>query len=178
MAGFKRPTAFYLFEGYSGVAEVHLDRLEAGDASPATKQAARQACAALRRFARIYPIGRPRARLLGGRLRHLAGRRRRARAAWRASLSAAQRLGMPFDTALAHAELGRYATSEPQRLWHLERARTLLDELGISDDSVRPRTPRQSDQETVAQSAQQRLERPGLQRSREGVRDPSNQTDL
>ena len=43
----KRPTAFYLFEGYSGVAEVHLDRWAAGDRSPATRQAARQACAAL-----------------------------------------------------------------------------------------------------------------------------------
>jgi hypothetical protein len=37
----------------------------------------------------------------------------RARAAWRASLSAAQRLGMPFEAALAHAELGRHAPSEP-----------------------------------------------------------------
>jgi class 3 adenylate cyclase len=95
MAQNKRPTAFYLFEGYTGVAEVHLDRWAAGDRSPATRQAARQACAALHAFARIFPIGKPRDQLLSGRLLLLSGRPRRARAAWRASLSTAQRLGMP-----------------------------------------------------------------------------------
>ena len=137
----KRPTAFYLFEGYTGVAEVHLDRWAAGDRAPATRQAARQACAALRTFARIFPIGKPRDRLLKGRLLHLFGRPRRARAAWRASLSAAQRLGMPFDAALAHAELGLSSTGTPQGQRHLEQARTLLRQLGVPHDLTRGRTP-------------------------------------
>lgn len=130
----KRPTAFYLFEGYTGVAEVHLDRWAAGDRAPATKQAVRQTCAALRTFARIFPIGKPRARLLKGQVLHLCGRPRRARAAWRASLSAAQRLGMPFDAALAHAELGFSSTGTPQGQWHLEQARSLLHQLGVPHD--------------------------------------------
>ena len=133
----KRPTAFYLFEGYTGVAEVHLDRMAAGDRSPATKQAARQACAALHTFARIFPIGKPRDQLLNGLVLHLSGRPRRARAAWRASLSTAQRLGMPLDAALAHTQLGLSLTGTPQGQWHLEQARTLQHQLGVPHD----RTP-------------------------------------
>jgi class 3 adenylate cyclase/tetratricopeptide (TPR) repeat protein len=137
MARNRRPTAFYLFEGYAGVAEVHLDRWAAGDRSPATKQAVRQARASLHTFARIFPIGKPRDLLLNGRLLHLSGRPRRARAAWRASLSAAQRLGMPLDAALAHAQLGLVLTGTPQGRWHLEQARTLQQQLGVPHD----RTP-------------------------------------
>jgi class 3 adenylate cyclase/tetratricopeptide (TPR) repeat protein len=131
IAQFKRPTSFYLLEGYAGVVEVYLDQWEAGDRSTATRRAARQACSALRTFARVFPIGQPRAQLWSGRLHHLSGRPRRARAAWRASLSAAQRLGMPFEAALAHIQLGRRADGPPQRQWHLERAQTLLRELGV-----------------------------------------------
>jgi tetratricopeptide (TPR) repeat protein len=141
MAQHKRPTAFYLFEGYTGVAEIHLDRWAAGDRAPATKQAARQACAALHTFARIFPIGKPRDRLLHGRLLQLSGRPRRARAAWRASLSTAQRLGMPLDTALAHTQLGLSATGTPQGHRHLEQAQTLLHQLGIPNNLARLRAP-------------------------------------
>ena len=125
---FKRPTSFYLLEGYAGVAEVYLDQWEAGDRSLPTRRAARQACSALRTFARVFPIGQPRARLWNGRLHHLSGRPERA---WRASLSAAQRLGMPFEAALAHIELGRPADDQPQRQWHLQQAQSLLQELGV-----------------------------------------------
>jgi class 3 adenylate cyclase/tetratricopeptide (TPR) repeat protein len=141
MAHNKRPTAFYLFEGYTGVAEVHLDRMAAGDRSPATKQAARQACAALHTFARIFPIGKPRDQLLNGLVLYLSGRPRRARAAWQASLSTAQRLAMPLDAALAHTQLGLSATGTPQGQWHLEQARTLQHQLGIPDDLTRVHTP-------------------------------------
>jgi predicted ATPase len=140
IAQFKIATSFYLLEGYAGVAEVYLDEWEAGDRSSATKQAAQKACSALRKYARIFPVSEPRARLLSGRLLYLSGRPRRARGAWQASLSAAERLGMPFEAALAHSELGRHATNEVQRRQHLERAQTLLHELGITHDSVL-RTP-------------------------------------
>ena len=136
IAQFKIATSFYLLEGYAGVAEVYLDQWEAGDRSSATKQAAQQACSALRRYAHIFSVGEPRARLLSGRLLYLSGRQRRARAAWRASLSVAERLGMPFEAALAHSALGRHAAGEPQGQWHLEQAETLLQELGIASDSI------------------------------------------
>ena len=110
--------------------------MAAGDRSPATRQAARQACAALHTFARIFPIGKPRDLLLHGRLLHLSGRPRRAQAAWRASLSAAQMIGMPLDAALGHAELGRLLTGTPQGQWHLEQARTLQHQLGVPHDGT------------------------------------------
>jgi tetratricopeptide (TPR) repeat protein len=136
IAQFKMATSFYLLEGYAGVAEVYLDQWEAGDQSGATRRAAQQACSALRRYAHSFPVGEPRARLSSGRLLYLSGRPRWARAAWRASLSAAERLGMPFEAALAHSELGRHSAGEARRQ-HLERAQTLLHELGIADDSAR-----------------------------------------
>jgi tetratricopeptide (TPR) repeat protein len=121
-----RPTAFYRFAGYAGVAQVYL--------ALRRPEEARRACAALRRFARIFPIGTPSAWLLTGRLLALSGHRGRARAAWRASLAAAERLAMPFDAALAHQELGRVARGEQRRAWHLQQAQALLEKLGVAHD--------------------------------------------
>jgi eukaryotic-like serine/threonine-protein kinase len=139
IAGFRAPTAHYLLEGYAGVAEVYLLLWEAGQDSRDTSRAARQACRDLRGFARIFPIGKPRARLWQGRLAHLCGRTERAQAAWRASLAAAERLGMPFEAALAHAELGRHAAGTPQGQRHLEQAQALLCKLDLP--STQPTAP-------------------------------------
>ena len=136
IAMFRAPTAHYLLEGYAGVAEVYLSLWEIGQDCRDTRRAARRACRALRRFARVFRIGRPRARLWQGRLAQLSGRPGRAQAAWRASLAAAERLGMRFEAALAHAELGRHAAGTPRGHRHLEQARTLLHELGIADNST------------------------------------------
>ncbi len=54
-----RPVALHIVDGYAGVAEVYLSLWEAGD--PAAARPARQACAALRQYARAIPIARPRA---------------------------------------------------------------------------------------------------------------------
>jgi tetratricopeptide (TPR) repeat protein len=131
IAGFRAPTAHYLLEGYAGVAEVYLFLWEAGQDSRDTSRAARQACRDLRGFARIFPIGKPRARLWQGRLAHLSGQTERAQAAWRAGLAAAERLGMPFEAALAHAELGRHAAGTQQGDRHLEQAQMLLRQLEL-----------------------------------------------
>jgi class 3 adenylate cyclase/tetratricopeptide (TPR) repeat protein len=137
----KRPTSFYLLEGYAGVAEVYLSLWENGQDSREIRQAAQRACLALRRFARVFPIGKPRARLWQGRLAQLSGRTEWAQAAWRAGLVSAERLGMPYEAALAHAELGRHGAGEPQRQWHLEQAQTLLHKLGTADDPTRSPDP-------------------------------------
>ena len=137
IAKFPAPTAHYLLEGYAGVAEVYLTLWEAGQDSGDTRRAARRGCRDLRRFARIFPIGKPRARLWQGCLAHLSGRAEWAQAAWRAGLASAERLGMPFEAALTHSQLSRHAGGEPQRQWHLEQAEALLQELGIADDSTR-----------------------------------------
>jgi class 3 adenylate cyclase len=141
IARFRAPTAHYLLEGYAGVAEVYLSLWETNNDSSDTSRVARHACRDLRRFARIFPIGKPRARLWQGRLAHLSGRREWAQAAWRASLAAAERLGMPFEAALAHSELSRHGAGEPQRQWHLEQAQLLLQKLDIADDPTRSPDP-------------------------------------
>jgi hypothetical protein len=114
IASLRSPTAHYLLEGYAGVAEVYLALWEASSQqSPAeSRKLARQAlqaCAGLRKFARVFPIGRPRARLLQGRAEWLAGRSSRAMKAWRASLAEAAGLGMRYEEALAREEIGRYS---------------------------------------------------------------------
>jgi tetratricopeptide (TPR) repeat protein len=131
IAKFRAPTAHYLLEGYAGVAEIYLALWENGQDSRDASRAARQACRDLRSFARIFPIGKPRARLWQGRLAHLSGQTERAQAAWRAGLAAAERLGMPFEAALAHAELGRHAAGTPQGDRHLEQAQMLLRQLEL-----------------------------------------------
>jgi tetratricopeptide (TPR) repeat protein len=141
IAKFRAPTAHYLLEGYAGVAEVYLSLWETNNNSGDTSRAARHACRDLRSFARIFPIGKPRARLWQGRLAQLSGRTEWAQAAWRAGLASAERLGMPFEAALAHAELSRHSAGEPQRQWHLEQAQTLLHKLGIADDPTRSPDP-------------------------------------
>ena len=136
IAKFRAPTSHYLLEGYAGVAEMYLSLWETGQDSSGTRRAARRACRALRGFARVFPIGQPRARLYQGRLAELSGRPRRAQAAWRASLAAAERLGMPFEAALAHGELGRHATGTPRGHSHLEQAQALRRELDLPVESI------------------------------------------
>src|SRR5512132_595931 len=82
IARFRAPTAHYLLEGYAGVAEVYLSLWEAGQDSSDTSRAARQACRDLRGFARLFPIGKPRARVWQGRLAPLSVRAARAQGAW------------------------------------------------------------------------------------------------
>src|SRR4029450_8642688 len=91
----------------AAVAEVYLSQWETNKDSGDTSRAARHACRNLRSFARIFPIGKPRARLWQGRLAQLSGRTEWAQAAWRAGLASAERLGMAFEAALGHAERGR-----------------------------------------------------------------------
>jgi hypothetical protein len=95
---------------------------------------AEQAVGYLGRYARVFPIGRPRALLYRGLLAWLAGRPAPARRAWRDALAAADRLGMRYDQALALEMLGRHG--EPgQRPRYRERARELFDQLGVTDQS-------------------------------------------
>jgi len=127
---FFSPTAHYLLEGYAGVAEVWLSLWESGDDSPEVRRAARKACAALRRFARVFPIGKPRALLWTGLYEWLSGKRSKARADWQMSLTSARRLGMRFEQALAHSELGRHGDADPEGARHLAEARKVLIEVG------------------------------------------------
>jgi class 3 adenylate cyclase/tetratricopeptide (TPR) repeat protein len=141
----KSPTAtFPTFDGFAGPAEVYLALWEDESKSqtPKTKSHVRasagEACRALRRFARIYPIAGPRAWLCGGWYDWLDGRPARAFRAWQTSLTLAERLEMPYEAGLAHREIGRHAGGDERRT-HLRRALEIFEQLGATHDAERAR---------------------------------------
>jgi tetratricopeptide (TPR) repeat protein len=134
-----QPTAVHIFEGYACVAEVYLSLWEAGD--PAAARPARQACAALRQYARTIPIARPRAWLWQGLRAHLSGHHRRALAAWDKSLAAAERLAMPCERGRAHYQIGRHLPAgHPSRLAHLTRAGEIFADIGALHELAQVQT--------------------------------------
>jgi tetratricopeptide (TPR) repeat protein len=94
-------------------------------------QLARQACAALRQYARAFPIARPRAWLYQGLRAHRSGHHRRALAAWRKSLITAERLAMPCEQGRAHYQIGRHLPAgHPAQQAHLTRAGQIFTDIG------------------------------------------------
>ena len=97
-----RTASSYALEGLAGVAEVALDcwRRTGGRPRVERREArafARRACAEFLSFARVFPIGRPRAWLHRGTEMWISGWRRRALRAWRRALAEAGRLAMPYE---------------------------------------------------------------------------------
>jgi len=131
------PVKCYWFDLYAMTAEVALAlwldsrARDEGDSGP-WRIMATQAVGYLGRYARVFPVGEPRARLHRGLLAWTAGRAAAARRDWRAALAAAERLGMRYEQALALGILGRHG--EPgQRPAYRERARALFERLGLED---------------------------------------------
>ncbi|HEX8201814.1 MAG TPA: hypothetical protein VF590_15165, partial [Isosphaeraceae bacterium] len=139
------PMVNYSLEGYAAAAETFLALWERGGFRWRFEQRvlecqARQACAALRRLARLFPISRPRSRLCRGLLQWLSGHPARARQSWRRSLGEAECLAMPYEQARAHFEMGRHlGPGDPARRRHLERAEELFTRLGAAPDLARVR---------------------------------------
>jgi hypothetical protein len=102
------------------------------------KAQARRACKALFSYARVFPIGRPRAYLWQGLFEWLSGRPTQAHQLWRKSLAAAERLDMPYAQGLAHFEIGRHLPpDDPNRSKHLTQACRLFIQLGAAYDLQR-----------------------------------------
>ena len=115
---------------------LYLTLWEAGDREYA--RPARQACAAMRKYARVFPIGEPPAGLYQGLLEWLDGRTTRAMRAWEKGLAAAERLAMPHDRGLLHYEIGRHLPAhDPARRQHMERAGALFEQIGATYDLAR-----------------------------------------
>jgi hypothetical protein len=108
LIGARPALAQYGLDAHAGIAEVCQTLLEpgAGDFAEAAEVRAVEAAAVrrLRRFARTYPMARPRARIVLGRHLALRGRTRAAERAWAAAARDAERLRMPPEAARA-AEL-------------------------------------------------------------------------
>jgi class 3 adenylate cyclase len=99
----------------------------------AIAKAARQACVALNHWARIFPIGQPRALLMQGLCNWFDGRQPAAHKAWQQSLALATELELPYVSAQAHYELGRHADGDA-RLKQLTEACDIFERLGASYD--------------------------------------------
>ena len=90
------------------------------------------------RFAKVFPIGKARAVQCQGWLEHLQGKSDKARQTWERAVPAAHTMGMPYEEALLHYEIGRHAGGA-QRIEHLRRALALFDQLDASYDADRTR---------------------------------------
>jgi len=143
------PTGFGVLHGYSSAAEVCLAMWEAGERleirdwrldKESLKSNVEQICDVLRRYARAFPIGQPRAWLSLGSYQWLVGHQGQARQAWRKSLAAAERLAMPYEQAQALYELGRHLPAhDPNRQVYLSRAVEVFGRLSAKYDLARVR---------------------------------------
>jgi class 3 adenylate cyclase/tetratricopeptide (TPR) repeat protein len=132
----RAPVKCYWFDLYAMTTEVALalwlDERGRGGRDGPWRAMAVQAAGYLDRFARVFHIGEPRARLHRGLLAWVGGRTGAGRRNWRAALAAAERLDMRYEQALALEMLGRHG--EPaQRPAARERAQALFERLGVQD---------------------------------------------
>lgn len=94
---------------------------------------ARQACKALKRYARVFTISRPSSLLFRGLYNWLAGKPQKALKAWKKSLACSRKLGMPYEEGLVHYEIGRHS-KDPKRTEHLSIASKISSKLGANYD--------------------------------------------
>ncbi len=140
-----RPVTFWLQPVIASTAETLLSLLEAGWApTPAIRirlpLQARQAVAAMQRFARHFPLGRPHAALWAARSAWIGGSRRRAIRLWIRTVALAEQLGTPYEGAVAHLELGRrLAAGSPDRDRHLAAAAAMFERLGCTAEVAEAR---------------------------------------
>ena len=103
------PTVFATVAGYVGAVEVYLAEWERarreGRDTDGPRKAARSSLLALWALALNIPIGKPYFFRIRGRERRIAGAERASRRAFESALLWARRLEMPYEEALAHAEL-------------------------------------------------------------------------
>lgn len=134
------PTSFLSLPGYAGVAETLLYLWETGSLAGGQQleKLGRAACKALHNYARVFPIGRPRAYLWQGLLEWLRGRPGPARRLWAKSLAAARQMEMPYAAGLALYELGRHLPADdPRRPEHLAQAGRIFSQLEAPYDLQR-----------------------------------------
>jgi hypothetical protein len=125
------PMGAWTRSAYAAVAEVYLTHWEAGNREAA--RPARKACAAMRRYARVFVIGEPQAGLYQGLAEWQGGQPARAMRAWQEGLVAAERLAMPHDRGRLHFEIGRHLLAQdPAGREHLERACALFEQIGAT----------------------------------------------
>jgi class 3 adenylate cyclase/tetratricopeptide (TPR) repeat protein len=130
IANCTNPTCTIL-EGFAGPAEVYLANWERNSSSESCRTLAIKSAKHTTWYAKVFAIGRPRARRNEGLVQWLLNHPDRARKLWTQSLADAERLALPFEAGLAHLELGRHADAHsPDRNSHLRKAIELFDSVG------------------------------------------------
>ncbi|WP_437958687.1 AAA family ATPase [Sorangium sp. So ce119] len=130
-----QPAGYHCLYGYAATCEVLLSLLEDAGSPAERRELSRlsaQACRALGRYARIFPLGRSTSLRLRGLAAWLAGRRARGRRLWAAAIGEALARGLPVDEARARFELARHlARRDPERGRHIARAAALFSTLDL-----------------------------------------------
>ncbi|MEX0787483.1 MAG: AAA family ATPase [Anaerolineales bacterium] len=131
----KSPPTFYSeLEGYAGPVQGYLEFWEkAGEGFDRGSQEAQvnSARRLLLRFARIFPVARPRMEILEAWRTWLAGDKAGAGRKWLRAAALARSLTMPLEEAQAHQELGRHLDpGDPKRLEHLRLAQGIFARMG------------------------------------------------
>lgn len=129
------PVAYWLLEAIECTSEALFGLLEADAPSPGDRSLvldhAQRIVRVARQYAQLFPIGRPRALLASGTLAWSLGRPGPARRRWRRALASAARLRMPYETACAHAEIGRHLPAgAAARREHLAQAAAIFEQIG------------------------------------------------
>jgi class 3 adenylate cyclase/tetratricopeptide (TPR) repeat protein len=131
------PTGYYTLNGYFGVARTYLALWEENSAAgdPSVPKLAVQACQALGRYARTFPVGKPSACLCQGLAHWLKGNRQRALKTWRKGLNAAEQLQLPYLEGLLHFELAKHLPKgDPLRQAHIDASCRIFTRLGVEFD--------------------------------------------
>jgi predicted ATPase/class 3 adenylate cyclase len=129
------PSNFSSFSGYTGPACVYLTLWEAGYSLPNVRKLAWRACKMLRKYARVFPIGEPRAFLYEGWYHWLLGKRARAQNYWKRGLTRAVELGMHYDQGLIHYQIGRHLPfGDHNRKIQLNQAVEIFTQIGAKFD--------------------------------------------
>ena len=119
----QRPTYFGTFLGYVGPAEVYLELLETGHPLHDPRARTSEAIGRLKRYAAVFPVGRPRSSTLEGRYQWQVGKRTVALRSWKHALATASELSMDYERGLAHYEIGRHLEpGDDERSTHLAAA--------------------------------------------------------
>ena len=103
--GLSSPPPFYCLCGYEALATVTVEAL-ARMPSAGAEAEAKRAVRALERYAKVYPVGRPRAELAAGHLERALGRGGKAPKRYREALARAEALEMRSEAEEARRALG------------------------------------------------------------------------
>jgi hypothetical protein len=106
------------------------------EAASPTIDCAREACAALRSYARTFPIGWPYVHVMLGWRDWLDGKPWAARRHWNSAQTLSARLDMPYALARAHFEAGRHLKDSASKQ-HLQQAQEMFAQLGTAFDARR-----------------------------------------